>query len=183
MDNADTHINHLESGLPRWIIEAAFAVMVISAICTTTDILNWMRSELPLVNALLQTLGMVIIYWAYLRGMKKLSKPLTTLWWMAIALNLLGFCCSAIPTVDSIFGLPVALALQPVYLPLGTGLLLLYRGRLMHTGIWMIVRILVVSYAPIFYDLLQPYFPLLLLDILTVGTELIYAWVLRRALV
>lgn len=183
MNNTDTNINHLDSGLKRWIIEFAFAVMVISAICTATNILNWMRAELPLVNAILQTVGMVVIYWAYLRGMKKLPRPLATLWWLAIALNLLGFLCSAIPAVDAIFGLPVALALQPVYLPLGTGLLMLYRGRLMHTGIWMIVRILVVSYLPIFYDVLQPHFPLLLLDVITVGVELIYAWVLRRALV
>ncbi len=104
MDNTDTNINHLESGLKRWIIEAAFAIMVISAICTTTSILNWMRAEQPLVNALLQTLGMVVIYWAYLRGMKKLSRPLTTLWWLAITLNLLGFLCSAFPAVDSVFG-------------------------------------------------------------------------------
>lgn len=65
-----TQINSLRSGLPRLLIEFAFALMVLSAVCTYGPIQNWMISHIPILTGLLNTAGMVVMYYATLRGMK-----------------------------------------------------------------------------------------------------------------
>ena len=84
-------INSLHSGLPRILIESAFGMMVLSAMCSYGTIQNWMISHIPVLTGLINTAGMVVIYYAFLRGMKELTHPLSALWWIAIGMNLLGF--------------------------------------------------------------------------------------------
>ena len=38
------NINCLTSGLPQWVITAAFLIMVVAAICTITAIDGWLKS-------------------------------------------------------------------------------------------------------------------------------------------
>lgn len=65
-----TQINSLHSGLPRMLIEFAFALMVLSAVCTYGPVQSWMISHIPILTGLLNTAGMVVMYYAMLRGMK-----------------------------------------------------------------------------------------------------------------
>ena len=183
---AAEHINTLHSGLPRFLIESAFWMMVISAVCSYVPVQSWMISHIPVVYGIISTAGMVVMYYAILRGMKGLAHPLTTLWWIAIGMNLLGF-------VFSCFGGPAhgmsavfATLLPLIYLPLGILLLVWYRGHLGNAGMWMIVRILVVNLVPVFFvvtGLTEYKWGLILMDVITISADIWYAWVLRRVLV
>ena len=86
-----TQVNTIQSGLPRPVLDAAFAVMIAAAVCSHHTIQEWLYNHAPIPFAIITTLGMVIIYYAFLRGMKPLHHPFTVLWWIAIAANILGF--------------------------------------------------------------------------------------------
>ena len=176
------NINHLDSGLPKWVITAAFVIMVVAAVCTVTPIDHWMKEHASLGIALINTVGMVAMYYAAMRGMKRLYHPLTALWIIVLVLNIVSFISilfeAALPEVSFI----IACALPLAYLPLGALIIIWYRGRLQQVGIWMIVRILVVFLLPIAWYLLGIGLDDLFMDAVIVIIELIYAWQFYRLL-
>ena len=176
------NISHLDSGLPKWVITAAFVIMVVAAVCTVTPIDHWMKEHASLGIALINTVGMVAMYYAAMRGMKRLYHPLTALWIIVLVLNLVSFISilfeAALPEVSFI----IACALPLAYLPLGALIIIWYRGRLQQVGIWMIVRILVVFLLPIAWYLLGIGLDDLFMDAIIVIIELIYAWQFYRLL-
>lgn len=176
------NISHLDSGLPKWVITAAFVIMVVAAVCTVTQIDHWMKEHASLGIALINTVGMVAMYYAAMRGMKRLYHPLTALWIIVLVLNIVSFVSilfeAALPEVSFI----IACALPLAYLPLGALIIIWYRGRLQQVGIWMIVRILVVFLLPIAWYLLGIGLDDLFMDAIIVIIELIYAWQFYRLL-
>ena len=176
------NINYLDSGLPKWVITAAFVIMVAAAVCTITQIDHWMKEHASLGIALINTVGMVTMYYAMMRGMKRLYHPLTALWIIVLVLNIVSFISilfeAALPEVSFI----IACALPLAYLPLGALIIIWYRGRLQQVGIWMIVRILVVFLLPIAWYLLGVGLNDLFMDAIIVIIELIYAWQFYRLL-
>ena len=176
------NIRHLDSGLPKWVITAAFVIMVVAAVCTVTPIDHWMKEHASLGIALINTVGMVAMYYAAMRGMKRLYHPLTALWIIVLVLNIVSFISilfeAALPEVSFI----IACALPLAYLPLGALIIIWYRGRLQQVGIWMIVRILVVFLLPIAWYLLGIGLDDLFMDAVIVIIELIYAWQFYRLL-
>ena len=176
------NINHLDSGLPKWVITAAFVIMVVAAVCTVTPVDHWMKEHASLGIALINTVGMVAMYYAAMRGMKRLYHPLTALWIIVLVLNIVSFISilfeAALPEVSFI----IACALPLAYLPLGALIIIWYRGRLQQVGIWMIVRILVVFLLPIAWYLLGIGLDDLFMDAIIVIIELIYAWQFYRLL-
>lgn len=176
------NISHLDSGLPKWVITAAFVIMVVAAVCTVTPIDHWMKEHASLGIALINTVGMVAMYYAAMRVMKRLYHPLTALWIIVLVLNIVSFISilfeAALPEVSFI----IACALPLAYLPLGALIIIWYRGRLQQVGIWMIVRILVVFLLPIAWYLLGIGLDDLFMDAIIVIIELIYAWQFYRLL-
>lgn len=183
--NNKTQIDTLASGFPRAVLDGAFVIMVLAAICSYHTISEWMMAHAPVLNAVLSTLGMVVIYYACMRGMKGLPHPLTWLWWAAIGLNLLGFVLTCFGDALHAVNAATATLLPLVYLPLGILILVWYRGRLGKAGIWMVIRILVVNLVPVLFymaGLLDTSWGLVLMEVITIGTDLWYAWTLRRVL-
>jgi len=176
------NINHLTSGLPQWVITVAFIIMVAAAICTITQIDYWLKEHASAVIAIINTVGMLIMYYAAMRGMKRLYRPLTALWIIVLVLNIISFISiliePALPEVSFI----TACALPLAYLPLGTLITIWYRGRMQQVGIWMIVRILVDFFLPIAWYMLGIGLNDIFLDSIIVVTELIYAWQFYRLL-
>ena len=180
------HIRVLHSGLPRILIESAFAMMVVSAVCSYVPVQNWMISHVPILNGVINTVGMIVMYYAMLRGMKGLPHPLTALWWIAIGMNLLGFVFLCLGEAAHGLSAVSATLLPLIYLPLGILLLVWYRGRLGNVGMWMIIRILVVNLVPVLFfvtGLIKTQWGLVVMDIITISADLLYAWALRRVLV
>lgn len=176
------NINHLTSGLPQWVITVAFIIMVAAAICTITQIDYWLKEHASAVIALINTVGMVIMYYATMRGMKRLYRPLTALWIIVLALNIIGFFAIFFETALPEASFITACALPLAYLPLGTLITIWYRGRMQQVGIWMIVRILVDFFLPIAWYMLGIGLNDIFLDSIIVVTELIYAWQFYRLL-
>ena len=176
------NVNHLDSGLPKWVITAAFFIMVVAAICTISEIDLWLKEYAPGAIALINTVGMVTMYYATMRGMKRLYHPLTALWIIVLALNIISFISilfeSALPEVSFI----TACALPLAYLPLGALIIIWYRGQMQQLGIWMIVRILVVFLLPIAWFMLNISLNDLFMDAIIVIIELIYAYQFYRLL-
>lgn len=175
-------ISHLTSGLPQWVIIAAFIIMVAAAVCTITQIDRWFNEHASVAIALINTVGMVTMYYATMRGMKRLYHPLSALWIIVIALNIVSFVAilfeEALPEVSFV----VACALPLCYLPLGALIIIWYRGLLQRLGIWMIVRILVIFLLPIAWYMLGIGLSDITLDAIIVIIELIYAWQFYRLL-
>ena len=176
------NINHLTHGLPQWVIIAAFIIMVAAAIGTITPIDRWFKDHASIAIALINTVGMVTMYFAAMRGMKRLYRPLTALWIVVIALNIVSFFAilfeAALPEVSFI----IACALPLCYLPLGALIAIWYRGQLQRLGIWMIVRILIIFLLPIAWYLTGIGLNDYILDAIIVIIELIYAWLFYRLL-
>lgn len=175
-------VNHLDSGLPKWVITVAFIIMVVAAICTISQIDFWLKEHVPVLIALINTVGMVTMYYATMRGMQRLYHPLTAWWIIVLVLNIISFFSilseAALPEVSFI----TACALPLAYLPLGALIIIWYRGRLQHLGIWMILRILIVFLLPIAWFMLDVNLSDILLDAIIVIIELIYAWQFYRLL-
>lgn len=184
-------VNSLDSGLKRLTIEIGFIIMVISAICTLSSVGDVMRESLAgtICLALINTVGMLIIYYAMMRGMRPLYHPLKWMWIILIMLNLLGFVTTFLILIDEsliIIDLVVAALLLMGYLPMGVLLIVWYDGKLGRLGIWMIARIIIVTLLPIAWFLLLDQMGerlLLVLDIIVLAVELIYAYLLRDILV
>ena len=112
-------VNHVESGLPRWLIEAAFVCLLLQAASNWTPLLHWMEENAPLALAFIQTFGALVMYIGLMRGMRSLYRPMTVAWWILIALNIAGFLPYVVPGLLYAFGLPLAVSLMLIYLPLG----------------------------------------------------------------
>ena len=179
-------VNHVDSGVPRWLIEAAFACYLLQSVTNWTPLMHWLEAHAPLASAIIQTFGAVVRYVGLLRGMKPLYRPMTVAWWIVIALNVAGFFTETIPAIMFSIGLPVAVSLMLVYLPFGCAIAYNYRGRLRQVGVWMALYILVSSIIPVLVFLLFPpdsWIGSLSLEIPTIAVIVIYAWVQRRVLV
>ena len=179
-------VDYVKSGLPCWLIEAAFVCYLLQAATNWTPLMHWMENHAPLGLAFIQTFGALVMYFGLMRGMKSLYKPMTVAWWIVIALNIAGFLTSAIPAIMYTIGLPIAVSLMLVYLPFGCLIAFCYRGRLRQVGIWMAFYILISSIIPVLsYLLFGPESGLanLPMEIPTIAVIVIYAWVQRRVLV
>ena len=180
-------VNHVDSGLPRWLIEAAFVCYLLQAVLNWAPLLHWMNdAHLSWLRGIVQTFGPVVMYVGLMRGMKPLYRPLTVWWWLVIALNLAGFVTELIPTLMYSIGLPVAVSLMLVYVPLGSAIIYNYRGRLRQVGLWMVLYILISSIIPIVSFLLvgpESGLANLPLEIPTIAVIVIYAWMQRRVLI
>lgn len=178
-------VNHVESGLPRWLIEMAFVCLILQGITTWTPILHWFMEHAPILLAIIQTFGAVVMFYAVMQGMKSLYKPFTYLWWIVIALNLGGFVTTSIPLINEIIGIPIAISLILVYIPLGCSIAIFYRGRLQQVGIWMVLYILISAIIPVVWFLFANDSSLMdiLLESSTIGVVFIFAWMLRRVLI
>lgn len=180
-------VNHVESGLLRWLIEAAFVCYLLQAIIDWGPLLHWMNdADLSWLRAIIQTFGAVVMYVGLLRGMKPLYRPMTIAWWIVIVLNIAGFFTEMIPAIMFTIGLPVAVSLMLVYLPLGTAIAVSYRGRLRWVGVWMVLYILIsVIFPVVSFLLVGPESGLanLPMEIPTIAVIVIYAWVQRSVLI
>ena len=180
-------VNHVDSGLPRWLIEVAFVCYLLQAVVNYAPLMHWLdETHLSWVRGIIQTFGALVMYFGLLRGMKPLYRPFTTWWWVVIALNLAGFVTELVPAIMYSVGLPVAVSLMLVYLPLGCVIAFSYRGRLRQVGIWMALYILISSIIPVVsFLLVGPKSGLanLPMEIPTMAVIVIYAWVQRRVLI
>ena len=101
-------------------------------------------------------------------------------------MNLVGFVTEMIPSIMYVVGLPVAVLLMLVYLPLGCAIAFSYRGRLRQVGIWMALYILISSIIPVVSFLLvgpESGLANLPMEIPTIAVIVIYAWMQRRVLI
>ena len=181
-----TKRDSLSCGIPRGVIEAAFCIMIAAAICSWHSINGWMSVHIPVVLGLLNTVGMVVLYYAIMRGMKTLEHPLTALWWIVIGVNLADFVIFCFGDAAHGVSAVTATALPLVYLPLGILIYIWYRGHLGQVGLWMVIRILVVNLVPVLFylaGLLEYVWGTVLMEVITIGVDICYAWVLRRGLV
>ena len=179
-------VDFVESGLPRWLIEAAFVCMVLQAVMDWSPLLKWTEAHCPWMQAIISTFGALVMYVALMRGSRKLYRPFTVGWWAVIVLNILGFLSLPFPSLYEYFGLPVALSLILVYLPFGCLIAYSYRGRYRLVGIWMAIYILVSSVVPVLWYLAgAPASGIAnwLMEFSTVGVILVYGWVMRRVLI
>ena len=179
-------VNHVDSGLPRWLIEAAFVCYLLQAAINWSPLMHWMEEHAPLASAIIQTFGALVMYFGLMRGMKSLYKPMTVAWWIVIALNIAGFVPLLFPVLIVTVGLPIAVSLMLVYLPFGCLIAFCYRGRLRQVGIWMALYILISSIIPVLSFLLfgpESGLANLPMEIPTIAVIVIYAWVQRRVLV
>jgi len=172
-------INKVESGMPRWLIEVGFVMMVIQAVSTSIDVSNWIETNGMVVpRAIVFLLGDIILYYAMMRGMKPLRHPYTWMWWLLIVLNVVGDITYILP--ESILNLAVAVAQPLAYLPLGISIGYFYRGRLQWVGILMVAFMVTMIIFPIMLDGFIPY---LVTDVLAILTLIALAWTMRKMLI
>jgi hypothetical protein len=180
-------VNHVDSGLPGWLIEAAFVCYLLQAVLNWAPLLHWVNNaHLSWARGIVQTFGAVVMYVGLMRGMKPLYRPFTVWWWIVIALNLAGFITELIPAIMYSIGLPVAVSLMLIYLPFGCSIIFNYRGRLRQVGLWMVLYILISSIIPVVSFLLvgpENGLANLPMEIPTIAVIVIYAWVQRRVLI
>jgi len=179
-------VNHVESGLPRWLIEAAFICYLLQAAINWSPLMHWMEAHAAWASAIIQTFGALVMYFGLMQGMRPLYRPMTWAWWIVIVLNIAGFLTMAIPAIMYSVGLPVAVSLMLVYLPFGCAIAYCYRGRLRQVGIWMALYILISSIIPVVSFLLagpESGLANLPMEIPTIAVIAIYGWVQRRVLV
>ena len=179
-------VDHVESGLPRWLIEAAFMCFLLESASNWTPLMHWMEARVPLALAAVQTFGPLVMYVGLMRGMKPLYRPMTAAWWVVIVLNIAGVLPYLAPELLYIIGLPLAVSLMLIYLPLGMAIAICYRGRLRWVGVCMALYILISSIVPVLSLLLfgpESGLANLPLEIPTVGIIAIYGWTIRRVLV
>ena len=179
-------VDYVESGLPRWLIEAAFVCIVVQAIFNFSPVIDLTDADFYWLRAIVNTFGSLVMYIGLLRGYRRLYRPFKAWWWMLIVLDVLGFITMLVPVIDDYCGLPVAVSLMLVYLPFGNLIAFCYRGRLRRVGIWMALYILISSIVPVLWYLSgAPDSGIVnwLMEICTVGVILVYGWIQRSVLV
>ena len=179
-------VDHVESGLPRWLIEEAFVCIVIQAVFNWSPVIDLTDENFFWLRAIINTFGTLVMYIALLRGCRRLYRPFQAWWWVLIVLDVLGFLTMLVAVIDDFCGLHVAVSLMLVYLPFGCLIAYCYRGRLRQVGIWMALYILISSIVPVLWYLSgAPDSGIVnwLMEISTVGVILVYGWVMRRVLI
>ena len=179
-------VDYVESGLPRWLIEAAFVCLLLESASNWTPLMHWMEAHVPLALAAVQTFGPLVMYVGLMRGMKPLYRPMTAAWWVVIALNIAGLLPYLASELLYTIGLPLAVSLMLIYLPMGMAIAICYRGRLSWVGVWMALYILISSIVPVLSLLLfgpESGLANLPLEIPTVCIIAFYGWAMRRVLV
>ena len=173
------YINKVDSGMPRWLIELGFVLFVAQAVCTENTIFNWIESNgMEIPRSILFIIGDFILYYGMMVGMKPLRRPFTTLWWILIVLDMAGNITFALP--DSIINLALAIANPLAFLPLGFSIAFFYRGWLQWVGILMVGYMVTMIIFPIMLD---PFLPVLLVDIIAIAGQIAFGWSMRRVLV
>lgn len=173
-------VNKLDSGMPRWLIEVGFLLMLVQAATTETNVDQWLKaSGLHAVQAFFFLAGDIILYYGMLKGMKPLKRPYTWLWWTLLAVDTAGCITSAFPATE-ILSLAFALALPLVLLPLGISITFFYRGTLQWVGILMIAHMITMIVFPIMLDALLP---AIVTDSIAIIVLVAYAWAMRKVLV
>ena len=179
-------VNHLDSGLPRWLVEVSFVCYLLQAAFNWGPLMHWMEEHASWAMAVIQTFGPLVMYFGLMRGMKLLYRPMTVAWWIVIALNIAGFIPLLFPSLIMVLGLPVAVSLMLIYLPFGCAIAYNYRGRLRQVGIWMALYILISSIIPVVSFLLvgpESGLANLPMEIPTIAVIIIYGWAQRRVLI
>ena len=172
-------IDKVESGLPRWLIEVGFALFVIQAINTSYDISEWVNANgLQAQVWLIVLAGDIILYYAMMRGMKPLDRPLTILWWLFIVVVAAGDITAVFP--ESIINLALAVVTPLVFLPLGISIAFFYRGWLQWVGILMVAHMMTMIIFPIMLYELIPY---IIVDLLGIAVVIALGWTMRKVLV
>lgn len=172
-------IDKVESGLPRWLIEVGFALFVIQAINTSYDISEWVNANgLQAPVWLIVLAGDIILYYAMMRGMKPLVRPLTILWWLFIVVVAAGDITAVFP--ESIINLALAVVTPLVFLPLGISIAFFYRGWLQWVGILMVAHMMTMIIFPIMLYELIPY---IIVDLLGIAVVIALGWTMRKVLV
>ena len=173
------YINKVDSGMPRWLIELGFVLFVAQAVCTENSINNWIESHgMEIPRTIVFLIGDFILYYGMMVGMKPLRRPFTTLWWILIVLDMAGnitFIAS-----DSIIDLVLAIANPLAFLPLGFAIAFFYRGWLQWVGILMVGHMVTMIILPIMLD---PFLPVLLIDLIAIAGQIAFGWSMRRVLV
>ena len=93
-------VDHVESGLPRWLIGTAFVCYLLQAAINWTPLMHWMEDHASWASAIIQTFGPVVMYVGLMRGMRRLYRPMTVGWWVIIVLNIAGFIPPAVPVAN-----------------------------------------------------------------------------------
>lgn len=182
-------VQYIHSPQPRWLIETAFGIMILSAALSPTPVTSYMESHCAWLKAVINTVGDVIFYWGLYRGMQTLYKPLRFGWLSIMGLVVAGFITTLLLSVPQIHAtmevanVAVAALLPLAYIPMGVALILYYRGALAYVGVWMIVRCVVANIMPVVWVLLSVPDHFLTLDILYPLTHIAYAYSMRRVLV
>lgn len=173
------YINKVDSGMPRWLIELSFVLFVAQAVSTENTIFNWIESHgMEIPRSIIFLIGDLILYYGMMVGMKPLRRPFTTLWWILIVLDMAGnitFIAS-----DSIIDMVLAIANPLAFLPLGFAIAFFYRGWLQWVGILMVGYMVTMIIFPIMLD---PFLPVLLIDIIAIAGQIAFGWSMRRVLV
>lgn len=184
-------IDQLESGLPRWLIETGFAFMLLAAICILHPIEQYTYKHSPVIYSLINCIGIVIMYYAMMKGMKRQIKPMSKLWIAIIVLNIAGSVATSIPSITYTVGLAVSMSLSLFYLPLGVSIMYIYRGLLQKIGFVMVIRIVLLMILPIIAFCISKITSnesimssmVIIIDAIIFVVELIYSWMLRKILI
>ena len=170
------YIDKVNSDMPRWLIELGFVLYVAQAVCTENTITNWIESNgLTIPRSIIFLIGDLILFYGMMVGMKPLRHPFTTLWWILIILDMAGNITFALP--DSIINLTLAIANPLAFLPLGFAIAYFYRGWLQWVGILMVGHMVTMIFFPIMLD---PFLPVLLIDLIAIAGQIAFGWSMRR---
>lgn len=172
-------INKVESGMPRWLIEAGFVLMIAQAVCNEQHLCDWIEGNgLEIPRSIIYVLGDIILFYAMMRGMKPLRHPYTWMWWLLIVLNIAGDLTYMVPY--STINLVLAVAQPLAYLPLGVSIGFFYRGRLQWVGILMVAFMVTIIIFPIMF---YKFIPFELIDAVAIFTQIAMAWTMRKMLI
>jgi hypothetical protein len=184
---SSSYVSALDGRMSRWLVEAAFVVMVLSAVCHWGGLHVWVSTHLPVTFGLLENAGQLVMCLGVMRGMRPLAHPLTVLWWVVIVLCIVDMLNASLGQAVSLVGFYLALFWSLVYLPLGTLLCIWYRGRLRWLGVWMMLRVLVLTLLPVLLYVVLRVETGAVFDVLfeavTVVLAVVYAWLFRTLLV
>lgn len=136
-------INHIDSGLPKWLIIIGFIWMILGAIAAIHPI-HLLVDPYPILFSIIDTGGTFILYLAMFLGMRHLYRPMSIFWILLLSMGVLKVVLYLIgPSVNELHPyFPMALIL--IYIPLGTLLTIWYRGRLKTVGICMAIRVVLM---------------------------------------
>lgn len=144
-------VEHLNARMPDWMIWTGIVLAVIAVLTEWTTLLDFNGYARGIPFAFLQTAGYIILFWALLRGMKKLPRTMAILWWMLIiCFFLLLFGYMDLPNhAWGVMEMTVAnFFLFFSYIVLGVLIIVWYEGRLRTFGIMLLLEALGLMVIP-----------------------------------